>query len=81
MNETGPDGQPTVMLTARECIPGTRILVFGHDNWAWCRVARWEGRGDGYAALYGQNGRCYGTYKAGELFHAERSSAPMAPVR
>jgi hypothetical protein len=72
-NSTRLDAKNAV-ITAREAVPGTVVLVEGWASFAQVTVARWEGHGDGYATLYGTDGIAHGTYREGDYLEADPES-------
>lgn len=63
-----------VVITAREAVPGTVVMVEGWACFAQITVQRWEGHGDGYATLYGTDGIAHGQYRADEYLEADPKS-------
>jgi hypothetical protein len=63
-----------VVITAREAVPGTVVVVEGWASFAQVTVQRWEDCGDGYATLYGTDGIAHGKYRAGDYLEADPKS-------
>jgi hypothetical protein len=63
-----------VVITAREAVPGTVVVVEGWASFAVVTVARWEPAGDGYATLYGTDGIARGKFREGDYLEADPAS-------
>ncbi|MYR43123.1 hypothetical protein [Streptomyces sp. SID5910] len=63
-----------VVITARQAVPGTVVLVEGWASFATVTVARWEPAGDGYATLYGADGIARGKFLPDEFLEADPKS-------
>jgi hypothetical protein len=63
-----------VVITARDAVPGTVVVVEGWASFAQVTVQRWEDSGDGYATLYGADGIARGKYRADDYLEADPKS-------
>ncbi|WP_435613252.1 hypothetical protein [Streptomyces sp. bgisy159] len=63
-----------VVITARQAVPGTVVLVEGWASFARVTVGRWEPAGDGYATLYGADGVARGKFREGDFLEADPKS-------
>lgn len=63
-----------VVITAREAVPGTVVLVEGWASFAQVTVRNWAPDGDGYATLYGTDGIAHGKYLPHEYLEADPKS-------
>lgn len=75
MNRHDPDSAridaSNVVITARQAVPGTVVVVEGWASFAQVTVARWEPAGDGYATLYGTDGIARGKFREGDYLEAD----------
>lgn len=63
-----------VVITAREAVPGTVVVVEGWASFAQVTVRNWEDCGDGYTTLYGTDGIAHGKYRADDYLEADPKS-------
>ena len=63
-----------VVITAREAVPGTVVVVEGWASFAQVAVDRWEPAGDGYATLYDAKGIARGKFREGDYLEADPKS-------
>ncbi|MEU0860660.1 hypothetical protein ABZ352_35635 [Streptomyces griseofuscus] len=63
-----------VVITAREAVPGTVVVVEGWESFATVTVQRWEPADDGYATLYGADGVARGRFREGDYLEADPKS-------
>lgn len=63
-----------VVITARQAVPGTVVVVEGWASFAQVTVRNWEPADDGYATLYGTDGIARGKFRAGDFLEADPTS-------
>lgn len=63
-----------VVITAREAVPGTVVLVEGWASFAQVTVRDWKPADDGYATLYDTRGIARGKFRAGDFLEADPAS-------
>ncbi|MGK5729742.1 hypothetical protein [Streptomyces sp. URMC 124] len=63
-----------VVITARQAVPGTVVVVEGWASFAQVTVRNWEPAGDGYATLYGTDGIARGKFRQGDYLEADPKS-------
>jgi hypothetical protein len=63
-----------VVITAREAVPETVVVVEGWASFAQVTVRNWESAGDGYATLYGTDGIARGKYLPSDYLEADPQS-------
>lgn len=63
-----------VVITAREAVPGTVVVVEGWASFAQVTVRNWAPSDDGYATLYGTDGIAHGKFRADDFLEADPKS-------